>query len=221
VNSLKLDAVCHENEIHKILPHTCLNYEEALQGAFEKIEQTAVLPNWKDAIANSDLSPNLKEYIEVPQIACFKEVYEGRYEKSKDLIVERLWSIGGNNGWYYMNRAWTFRGWIDQLFGGVGLRRGRMHQNHLNNGDALDFWRVILVDKEEGYLLLYAEMKLPGEAWLEWKIMEEGNKTKVIQTVTFRPKGVLGRLYWYSLVPVHMFIFRGLCNSLSQNRGKK
>lgn len=216
VNSLKLDAVCHENRIKEILPHTCLSYEEAIQRAFEKIEQNAVVSSWKDAIVNSHLPANLKEYIKVPEIACFKEVQERTYENPRDAIANRLWSIGGDNGWYYMDWAWTIRGWIDQLFGGVGLRRGRTDQNHLNDGDALDFWRVLLADKDSGHLLLYAEMKLPGEAWLEWKITEEDGKTKVTQTATFRPRGILGRLYWYLCVPAHMFIFKGLCNSLAK-----
>ena len=116
-----------------------------------------------------------------------------------------------------MNWAWTIRGWIDTLFGGVGLRRGRTHIDSLDQGNTLDCWRVILADKKSGRLLLYAEMKLPGEAWLEWKISEEGKKTRIIQTATFRPKGLLGRLYWLVLIPVHIFIFRGLCNSLSKD----
>ncbi|SCA58561.1 Uncharacterized protein YbjT [Chlamydiales bacterium SCGC AB-751-O23] len=216
VNSLKMDAICHEQRIQNILPYNCLSYKEAVQRAFDKIEQNAVLSSWKDAIINSDLPANLKEYVEVPKIACFKEIYKKTYEKPIEQILSRLWSIGGDRGWYYMNWAWTIRGWVDQLFGGVGIRRGRTHPSRLSDGDALDFWRVLLADKEAGYLLLYAEMLLPGEAWIEWKIVEEGKKTKVTQTATFRPRGVLGRLYWYCLIPAHMFIFRGLCNSLAK-----
>ena len=100
---------------------------------------------------------------------------------------------------------------MDKLAGGVGLRRGRTSENSLNAGDALDFWRVLFADKKEGRLLLYAEMKLPGEAWLEFKI--EGNK--LIQTATFRPLGLLGRLYWYSVLPLHEFVFRGIIKKLT------
>jgi uncharacterized protein YbjT (DUF2867 family) len=216
VNSLKLDAVCYENRIKEVLPHTCLSYKESVQRAFEKIEQNTVISSWKDAVINSDLHPNLKEYIKVPEISCFKDIQENIYGNSKDAIIKRLWNIGGDNGWYYMDWAWSIRGWIDQFFGGVGLRRGRRHQRDLNNGDVLDFWRVLLADKDSGHLLLYAEMKLPGEAWLEWKITEESGKVKIKQTATFRPRGILGRLYWYFFSPAHMLIFKGLCNSLSK-----
>jgi hypothetical protein len=102
------------------------------------------------------------------------------------------------------------RGFIDQIYGGAGLRRGRRHPNELNAGDALDFWRVIYADKEKGKLLLYAEMILPGEAWLEFKIEND----ILYQTATFRPRGLAGRLYWYAVVPFHWFIFNGMINKI-------
>jgi len=100
---------------------------------------------------------------------------------------------------------------IDKLFGGVGLRRGRKNNSLIFAGDSLDFWRVIYANPEEKRLLLYAEMKLPGEAWLEFKIE---NHT-LIQTATFRPLGLWGRLYWYSVLPFHGFIFNGMLKELS------
>ena len=100
---------------------------------------------------------------------------------------------------------------FDKLFGGIGLRRGRTSPTDLDAGDALDFWRVIFADKKQQKLLLYAEMRLPGEAWLEFKI-EDG---LLKQTATFRPRGLWGRLYWYSVLPFHGFIFRGMINRLS------
>jgi len=112
--------------------------------------------------------------------------------------------------------AWTIRGFIDRMVGGCGLRRGRTHPTMLQNGDVLDFWRVLYANRHEGRLLLYAEMKIPGEAWIEWNIKEDRGHTKVEQVATFRPKGVMGRLYWYLLVPIHHFIFRGLCDSLAK-----
>ena len=101
---------------------------------------------------------------------------------------------------------------MDQFFGGAGLRRGRRHPTELNAGDALDFWRVIYADKNNQKLLLYAEMVLPGEAWLEFKI-EDGT---LHQTATFRPKGLAGRLYWYSVAPFHWFIFNGMIDKISK-----
>ena len=95
--------------------------------------------------------------------------------------------------------------------GGVGLRRGRTNETELVAGDAVDFWRVLYANKEEGRLLLFAEMKLPGEAWLEFKIKDN----KIVQTATFRPLGLLGRLYWLAVYPFHGFVFRGMISKLA------
>ena len=126
--------------------------------------------------------------------------------------MDKIWAIGGETGWYYGTFLWRVRGFIDQFFGGAGLRRGRRHPTELNAGDALDFWRVIYADKTNQKLLLYAEMVLPGEAWLEFKI-EDGI---LYQTATFRPKGLPGRLYWYSVAPFHWFIFNGMIDKISK-----
>jgi hypothetical protein len=125
--------------------------------------------------------------------------------------MEKIWAIGGKTGWYYGNWLWEIRGLIDQLFGGVGMRRGRKSETEITAGDAIDFWRVLLASKEEKRLLLFAEMKLPGEAWLEFRIIND----TLIQTATFRPLGLWGRLYWYSMLPFHVFIFNGMLKNIS------
>ena len=132
--------------------------------------------------------------------------YSGCSGKNQSNCIEKLWAIGGENGWYYLDVVWRIRGVIDKFFGGVGLRRGRTNKNHINPGDSLDFWRVILADKTEKRLLLYAEMKLPGQAWLEWEIITEGNQYYLKQQATFRPQGLSGRLYWYLLHFPHQLI---------------
>ncbi len=101
---------------------------------------------------------------------------------------------------------------MDKFIGGVGLRRGRTNIDTIDVGDALDFWRVLYANKSEGRLLLFAEMKLPGEAWLEFRIEDD----KLVQTATFRPLGLLGRIYWYSVLPLHGLIFQGMMNKLSR-----
>jgi hypothetical protein len=128
--------------------------------------------------------------------------------------LANIWSIGGERGWYYANALWKVRGMMDKFVGGVGLRRGRTDPLQIHPGDALDFWRVLIADKENKRLLLFAEMKVPGEAWLEFKIMKKDNKQYLRQTATFRPRGVWGRLYWYSVLPFHYFIFNGMINNL-------
>jgi hypothetical protein len=125
-----------------------------------------------------------------------------------------MWSIGGERGWYYGNWLWNIRGFLDKLWGGVGLRRGRTNTNTIHTGDSIDFWRVLAADKVNKRLLLYAEMKLPGEAWLEFKIIQKNNLPYLQQTATFRPVGVAGRLYWYAEYPFHMFIFNGMAKNL-------
>ena len=135
--------------------------------------------------------------------------------KDNNTALEKIWSIGGKRGWYYGNWLWELRGFLDQLVGGVGMRRGRKSDSEIDAGDALDFWRVLLANKKEKRLLLYAEMKLPGEAWLEFRIDDNNILT---QTATFRPLGLLGRLYWYAVLPFHGFIFAGMLNRIADTK---
>ena len=102
---------------------------------------------------------------------------------------------------------------MDKLFGGVGLRRGRTNESVLKAGDAIDFWRVLFADKQEGRLLLFAEMKLPGEAWLEFRL----DKDELVQTATFRPWGLWSRLYWYAVYPFHGIVFSGMLKRIAEN----
>lgn len=215
IDSLKMDAVCKDHRIKKIIPHKCLSYEMALKEAFHKIEQNAVVSSWKNAIVSSDLHPNLRNYIKVPHHGCYKKVIEYEYN-NKEKVIERLWKIGGDNGWYFMNFVWRIRGVIDKFIGGAGLRRGRTNPGSLKMGDALDFWRVLLADQKKGDLKLYAEMRVPGEAWLEFECIGGSKKGILRQTATFRPKGVFGRFYWYLLLPIHNLIFRGMCKNLTR-----
>jgi len=206
VNSMKVEVVCKPNDLAQLLGIKLLDYETSIRLAFDKIEQNQVISSWKDALTSDVLHKGISQYIEVPVNGCYIDV---RKEKVMDIptVLNKIWSIGGQNGWYYGNWLWEVRGFADQLFGGVGMRRGRKSPTEIHSGDALDFWRVLLADKEEKRLLLYAEMKLPGEAWLEFKIDE---KDVLIQTATFRPLGVMGRLYWYAVLPFHGFIFNGM-----------
>lgn len=211
VHSMKIEVVCRNNTINEITGMVPITYREALERAFSKIQKNEVLSSWKDAFISSDFDVNISEYIQVPDFGCFKDEKE-RLITDKTKTLKKIWSIGGTTGWYYANWLWKIRGYLDKMVGGVGLRRGRTSINSINIGDVLDFWRVIYANEEEGRLLLLAEMKLPGEAWLEFRIENK----KLIQTATFRPLGLLGRLYWYSVLPFHGFIFNGMIKKLSQ-----
>jgi len=213
VNSMKVEVIGKANNLAELLGIKLLNYNDSIKLAFDKIEQNQVLSSWKDAQTSGLFKKSLSQYIEVPVNGCFKDVRTMQLKNSSHSL-NKVWAIGGNTGWYYGNHLWKIRGFLDQLIGGVGMRRGRRSASDIFPGDALDFWRVLLADKNEKRLLLYAEMKLPGEAWLEFKIDENDLLT---QTATFRPLGLLGRLYWYTVLPFHGFIFRGMIKKISED----
>ena len=122
--------------------------------------------------------------------------------------------IGGKTGWYYGDRLWQVRGFLDLVFGGVGVRRGRRDPEMLQVGDAVDFWRVEAFEKNKR-LLLAAEMKLPGRAWLEFAVEDKGTTSLIRQTAIFDPIGVAGLMYWYVLFPVHKLIFANMLRAIA------
>ncbi len=154
---------------------------------------------------------NISDFIRVPILDCFQDKRTRRISNKQECI-DRIWCIGGQVGWYYAKVLWELRGYIDKLVGGDGLRIGRTQKGIIRAGDTIDFWHVLYANKEEGRLLLFAEMKLPGEAWLEFKV--SGNNLE--QTATFRPKGIWGHIYWYAVLPLHNFIFRGMIINLAK-----
>jgi hypothetical protein len=210
VDSMKMEVVARDRKLQDILGIETHSYKEAIAMAFKKIEQNLVISSWKDSMISGRFQKNLEKYIQVPKYGVLKDEQK-RKVKDTQAVLENIWKIGGENGWYYGNWLWKIRGFIDKLTGGVGLRRGRTHPDKIFPGDALDFWRVLLADKEAKRLLLFAEMKLPGEAWLEFKIDEND---VLHQTATFRPRGLKGRLYWFSIVPFHYFIFGGMIRNI-------
>ncbi|MEO0551789.1 MAG: SDR family oxidoreductase [Bacteroidota bacterium] len=207
VDSMKNDVVVKNTGIEKAIPISLSAYRETLKSAFSKINQKNVVSSWKDAISHTSLDKNFLDFIEVPEYGCFHDLRKIQFDRSAQEVTSNIWQIGGARGWYFGNFLWKVRGFLDQLVGGVGLRRGRRDNFDLKAGDSLDFWRVLRADIGKKQLLLYAEMKLPGEAWLEFKIKENGGKNTLIQKATFRPLGLWGRLYWYLVLPFHFIIF--------------
>jgi len=206
MESLKNEVIVKNDEIKNIIPTEIIDYRNAIRLAFDKIQQNMVVSSWKDALASSRSGDNLSNYIQVPVFGCYIDKREKPFTRSPDQVLANIWNIGGENGWYSTQWLWEIRGFLSKLGGGVGLNRGRRDSEELHMGDALDFWRVLVSDKEKYRLLLYSEMSLPGEAWLEIKIIP-GNPHKLELTATFRPKGILGRWYWYSVLPFHYLIF--------------
>lgn len=213
VDSMKVEVITKDTRLQEALGIEPISYTHAIELAFKKIEQNQVLSSWKDSMVSGRFRKDLNEYITVPKYGCLKDEQTIKVT-DPERVLHNIWTIGGKKGWYYGNFLWKIRGLIDKLFGGVGLRRGRTHPDKIFEGDALDFWRVILADKEKKRLLLFAEMRVPGEAWLEFDI-DENNVLH--QTATFRPKGLWGRLYWFAMLPFHYFIFGGMIRKIAKS----
>ena len=211
VDSMKVEVICKDNNLPDLLGIIPVSYEDAIREAFNMIELNQVASSWKDALTSKTLIEGMSRYAEVPVHGCFQD-YRQQHIDDSEKVLNVIWSIGGKNGWYYGDWLWGIRGFIDKLFGGVGLRRGRKNQNEISPGETLDFWRVLIADRAEKRLLLFAEMKLPGEAWLEFRI---DDRNVLHQTATFRPLGLWGRIYWYSVLPFHGFIFKGLIRNIA------
>lgn len=212
VDSMKTETVARDNRLGQMLGIEPHSYEEAIGMAFKMIEQNAVISSWKDSMVSGRFDQSLEKYIQVPRFGVLTD-HKSMHIHDREAVLQKIWEIGGEKGWYYASWLWQVRGFLDKLNGGVGLRRGRTHPDRISPGDALDFWRVLLADREKGRLLLFAEMRLPGEAWLEFRI---DDKNVLHQTATFRPRGILGRLYWYSMLPFHYFIFRGMIHRIGR-----
>lgn len=209
VSSMKVEVVCRDHRINELLQVKPMSYEQALSRALIKVDEDNVASSWKDSLVSGRFTTNMSEYLKIPKKDCFidrrkMEIIDREY------TVNKIWSIGGDTGWYYGDWLWELRGFIDKLYGGVGSRRGRTNKKDIHAGDALDFWRVLYANKEEGKLVLFAEMKLPGEAWLEFKIINN----VLYQSATYKPRGFWGKIYWYAVFPFHGFIFKGMLNKL-------
>lgn len=209
VSSMKVEVICRDHRINELLQLKPMTYEQALSRALIKVDTDKVASSWKDSLVSGRFTTNMSEYLKIPEEDCF--IDKRKLEiVDREYTINKIWSIGGDTGWYYGDWLWGLRGFIDKLYGGVGSRRGRTNKKEIHAGDALDFWRVLYANKEEGKLVLFAEMKLPGEAWLEFKITDNF----LYQTATFKPRGLWGKLYWYSVFPFHGFIFKGMLNKL-------
>jgi uncharacterized protein YbjT (DUF2867 family) len=207
VEGLKSEVIIQNDHAKKYFPNIIpISYENAVANAIKEIEENQVISRWNDK-SDDVWEKNSQNDISKAIFIDRKELDISNIEASK--VYQSFISIGGENGWFDFDFLWELRGIIDKLIGGVGLKRGRRSQCDLRISDCLDFWKVVDLKKDER-LLLYAQMKLPGEAWLEFKIKDN----KLIQSAYFYPKGVFGRLYWYALVPLHYFIFKNMIKSI-------
>lgn len=211
VDSMAHETICRDNAIQALVPQALLTYQEAIEKAFSRIAQHRVPSSWFDALASGRLSPTRLRSVRVPAHGVLRDLRVVPLTSSRADVIRSIWSLGGAAGWPSMNWAWKLRGTMDRLVGGIGIRRGRRDSESLRPGDALDFWRVLLVDRPNGRLILYAEMRLPGEAWLEFEVSDDALR----QTATFRPLGVWGRTYWILCLPFHAYLFPKMARRLA------
>lgn len=192
-----------------------MGLREAIGRALKNEEEEFVQTHWSDSLSS------VGRGVAWGGVRFRNRLVDSRsvqVKASMDEAFEPIQRIGGHTGWYYGNWLWKIRGFLDRLFGGVGLRRGRRDPVHLSPGDSLDFWRVEIFAPPHK-LLLKAEMKLPGRAWLEFEVNQKGSPyiCEIRQTAIFDPVGLRGLIYWYALYPIHQFIFAGMLRNLSKH----
>ncbi|MDT8338067.1 MAG: SDR family oxidoreductase [Sulfurimonas sp.] len=214
IEGLKSEVTIQNENAEKYFANiTPMSYIDAVKKAVLEIEQNQVISRWSDADGSSWDQKRFKE-INDAIFVDRKEADITAYDKEK--VFKAIKSIGGENGWFDYDFLWEIRGIVDKALGGVGLNRGRRDSCDLRLGECLDFWRVEDIEENER-LLLYAQMKIPGHAWLEFKL--DGDK--LIQSAYFYPKGIWGRIYWYALIPMHYFIFKNMIKSILKNSLKE
>jgi len=224
IESLSTDSVVTEHDIDEVIPPPpggTTGYRDAVRLALRRIEDGEVETTWANA------SPTGAPADPLPSDPSWTgdAIYTDDRSIDCDAAIEQVWrvveGIGGERGWYSFPLAWTIRGWLDVLTGGVGLARGRRNPNTLYPGDALDFWRVERIERPH-LLRLRAEMRTPGRAWLQWELhSRDDGTTRLHQRAIFFPKGLAGRLYWYALMPFHGIIFTGMIKNNSVEASKE
>jgi len=206
---LKNPVICRENRITRLIPQTLLSVREAIHAALGQMAAGEVETNWSMAgpmPGDPDWSGG----------TVFRDARDLRIEAPAEAVFRAVCRLGGRRGWHAAKWLWITRGWLDLLAGGPGLRRGRRDPEALSYGEALDFWRVVALERGRR-LSLRAEMRLPGEALLDFRIEPSGKESILHQTALFRPRGLLGLLYWFAVLPFHHFVFRGMLAGIQQD----
>ncbi|GIV77042.1 MAG: NAD-dependent epimerase [Litorilinea sp.] len=215
IEGLRNEVVVRDDRARRLFPQIQpMTYREAIRRALARLQAGDIESRWSDALASSRATP--PPVLLTMQEGMIVERRQLDVDLPPALLFRRITGLGGERGWAYWNWAWRLRGALDRLVGGVGLRRGRRDPQAVRVGDTVDFWRVEVLEPDRR-LRLRAEMRLPGQAWLQFDLEPLGpGRTRLVQTAFFAPKGLPGLLYWYGLYPAHAFIFSGLIQSLAQ-----
>lgn len=219
IESLLNDVVVRRSSPEGFEPAGLIPYREAIERALYSVSHREVETRWSDALTAPG-APLPGD----PVWAGAHMLTDRQVAASRARPEDLFWAvtrIGGDVGYYAMNWAWKARGWIDQLIGGVGLRRGRRHPEELRPGESLDFFRVAEIEPHLGRLLLQAEMKVPGTAWLEWSANPAPGGSELTQLAWFVPRGLLGRLYWWALLPFHAPIWRLMAKRMARTAERR
>lgn len=213
MEGLKNEVICESNDIRNILPFQPLTYKEAVIRAMSREEQDNIHTRWSDAYPPAhQLALKLRELEKPPRFTSSYSVYTN---KSASSLFYSICKIGGKEGWFHSNWMWRLRGSVDRLLMGVGTSRGRRNALRLKINDIIDFWRVEDLKHNES-LLLRAEMKLPGKAWLEFKIISEEDGNSLHIKAYYQTQSLLGKIYWYIFLPFHAFIFNNLIRQIEK-----
>ncbi len=215
IEGLRNEVILHDDQASRLFPQIKpMEYHRAVQRALDRLQAGSIESTWSDSLFSS--RADIHTVVLKNKEGMIVEQRRKLIESYPEDIYRTFTGLGGDQGWLYMDWAWELRGIVDRLFGGVGLRRGRRNPTDVRVGDALDFWRVELVEYPHR-IRLRAEMKLPGEAWLQFEVTPlDTKKSLLVQTAYFAPKGLAGFLYWYLLYPIHSLVFSGLINALSR-----
>lgn len=219
---LRNPVVCREFRLRGVIPQDLLDARSAIRAAMRKLTEGAVESHWSDAAGVAPAEWSTQGDPRWAGGTAYTDRRRVLVDAAPDVVWQRVVRIGGPTGWYYADDLWRLRGVLDRLVGGAGLRaRSRSLRTERGDallfpGDVLDFWRVAAVEPPDR-LVLTAEMRLPGRAWLEFRIRPLGeDRSELLQTATFRPKGLLGMLYWYGVYPLHQLIFRGMLRGIAR-----
>ncbi|MDP3789591.1 MAG: SDR family oxidoreductase [Candidatus Omnitrophota bacterium] len=213
MEGLKNEVICQDTSIRNLIPFETLSYKEAIIRAMSREEQDKVYTRWSDAYRpDYDLAVKLNELNKRP---VYTASYSITTEKDASGLFKSICRIGGREGWFHSNWLWRLRGGIDRILLGVGSSRGRKSYSSLKVNDVIDFWRIEDI-REDKRLLLRAEMRLPGRAWLEFGISEEGTKRNLNVTAHYDTESLFGRIYWYMCLPLHHFIFGNLIKEIEK-----
>jgi uncharacterized protein YbjT (DUF2867 family) len=216
IDSLRHPTVIRDDSAKRLSSVRPVGVREAIASALRNEDSRFAQTRWSDALSAAGEPPRWGGARFGNRLVDSRSMLVAAAPSSVFVAVER---IGGASGWYYANWLWVLRGWLDLLLGGVGMRRGRREPQRVLVGDALDCWRVELIEPGRR-LRLAAEMKLPGRAWLEFEVTPAGDGTELRQTATFDPLGLLGLAYWYAVWPLHQLVFAGMLSGIAQEAAR-